>query len=444
MSDHGFVDVCIVGAGPAGCMAALGVLQRDPSLSVLLIDRHKEPAPRIGEALLTGTIMAFAQAGIAEEIAAAGYHPKIGGAYVWGENRDPWYVTYPAHLEGFPSCFIKDGQRTSIHVHRPVFDAHMRKIVAERGGKFLFGKVVTWKIAQDRVLSAKLDDGRVVRAREWIDASGQASVMGREVSERTRIWVPRVARYFYTKTIDWEMAESHGFHRQRTNIISEKAGWMWAIPLGDKGDHMTSVGVVTTPEVAKSLSWEGVLEHFPSLRKFGIASLAEADPLDPYGKQLATDDFIVHPDYSYACDRLHGANWSLVGDAAIFLDPILSQGVTLALHFGLRRGRAAADRLMGAEPAQERVTEDYRREAIVLQVIVGQWYSNNRSVSDWMMTGQQLQEAIGDGATDARSAFRYITNLENLEGDYAECEREVNLQILRHLVGEHATAQAAI
>jgi 2-polyprenyl-6-methoxyphenol hydroxylase-like FAD-dependent oxidoreductase len=36
--------------------------------------------------------------------------------------------------------------------------------------------------------------------------------------------------------------------------------------------------------------------------------------------------------YSYACDRTHGRNYLLLGDAYAFIDPVFSSGVMLAMH----------------------------------------------------------------------------------------------------------------
>ena len=36
--------------------------------------------------------------------------------------------------------------------------------------------------------------------------------------------------------------------------------------------------------------------------------------------------------FSYACDRTHGANYLLIGDAFSFIDPVFSSGVMLAMH----------------------------------------------------------------------------------------------------------------
>ena len=38
--------------------------------------------------------------------------------------------------------------------------------------------------------------------------------------------------------------------------------------------------------------------------------------------------------FSYACDRTHGPNYLLIGDAFTFIDPVLSSGVMLAMQGG--------------------------------------------------------------------------------------------------------------
>jgi len=46
-------------------------------------------------------------------------------------------------------------------------------------------------------------------------------------------------------------------------------------------------------------------------------------------------DLKTEQDYSYACDRFAGPGWLMAGDAACFLDPLLSTGVHLATFSGL-------------------------------------------------------------------------------------------------------------
>lgn len=436
-------DIAIIGAGPAGCMAALGAKQANPALRVVLIDKNEVAGHRIGEALLTGTVMTFQELGIADEIAAAGYHRKIGASYVWGESREPWYVNYPGVVDGFPESFMHDGLRCAIHVPRHTFDEQLRGICRRQGIEFVFGMVSDLKATPERrVLSVKAGES-TVSASYWIDATGQNAFFGRRLAERKAIWttMPRVARYAYFDNVDWSRARAAGFDPHRTNIISDAGGWNWIIHLGEKGGGLCSIGVVTTPEIAAKLTPENIVEVFPMLKEFGFdRGLLGAK--DAYGNPM--DKLYGHPDYSYVSSELDAANWALVGDAALFLDPILSQGVTLAGHYGMMRGRAAAQFLDGDDQAQKSVTQNYHNEAAVLKVVVGEWYSNNRAVPQWRWKAQEIAKHLeAMEGRDPVEAFRFVTNLENLRREYDPYPPEVTEHIYDHLLPDHLRNKAA-
>ena len=52
-------------------------------------------------------------------------------------------------------------------------------------------------------------------------------------------------------------------------------------------------------------------------------------------------------------DRVGGAGWAAVGDAAISFDPLSSQGILTALFTGLRAGQAV-DRALAGRPGRDR------------------------------------------------------------------------------------------
>lgn len=413
---HAYFDILIAGAGPAGAMAALSARQAAPDLSVGIVDRKTEIRPRIGEALLTGTIMTLDDAGLTQALAAEGFHKKIGAAYVWGENREPWYVNYPPADEPYPDQFTHETGRYAVHVDRPKFDAFLRRHALAADAEIIDGQISRVNFADTgRALHADLTDGTRIRFRHFIDATGQAAMTGTQTGMRVPVGARRVARYGYTQSIDWDKAERHGFGFHRTNIVSSANGWIWVIHLGDAGHNLTSVGVVCFPEVARRLTPGNIHEAFPELTLFGLER-GLSDVSDANGRRI--DRLIAHADYGFACERLDGPNWALAGDAAIFVDPILSQGVTLALHYGRLRGRAAAASILGAsgEPQSE-VTMHYRREGLVLREIVDTWYDNNRSIAEWQGVTRRAAEDCGLNTSGER-AFRFVTNLENIRNEY--------------------------
>ena len=93
-------------------------------------------------------------------------------------------------------------------------------------------------------------------------------------------------------------------------------------------------GLAALPEDARTKPRQGLLpRHHRPVPGAGRAPGAR-DAGRP--RSEATGNF------SYACDRTHGANYLLLGDAYAFIDPVFSSGVMLAMQSGFvgaRNGR---------------------------------------------------------------------------------------------------------
>ncbi len=106
-------------------------------------------------------------------------------------------------------------------------------------------------------------------------------------------------------------------------------GWLWAIPLHDGS---LSVGLVTDKRSfaharqAAGGSLQSVYDEAIARCPLLAGMLAHARQTAP----LKTES-----DYSYVSEAFSGPGWFLAGDAACFLDPLLSTGVHLALYSGL-------------------------------------------------------------------------------------------------------------
>jgi flavin-dependent dehydrogenase len=100
-------------------------------------------------------------------------------------------------------------------------------------------------------------------------------------------------------------------------------GWFWLIPL-NKG--LTSIGAVTWPYYLKTRGQQ-------PLDAFLQATIALCPPLAQRlasaGQQTAAE---ATGNFSYACERTHGDNYLLLGDAFAFIDPVFSSGVMLAMQ----------------------------------------------------------------------------------------------------------------
>ena len=98
--------------------------------------------------------------------------------------------------------------------------------------------------------------------------------------------------------------------------------WVWQIPITDT---ITSVGVVTQKKhfTAARQDWEGFFWQSMESRPELAAALRASDRVRPFRPE---------GDYSYAMREICGDQWLMIGDAARFVDPIFSSGVSVAMN----------------------------------------------------------------------------------------------------------------
>jgi FADH2 O2-dependent halogenase len=95
---------------------------------------------------------------------------------------------------------------------------------------------------------------------------------------------------------------------------------VWQIPITDK---ITSVGVVAEREVFKQakMDYETYFQTHIQLSPDLARAMRNARRIN---------EFKAEGDYSYKMERLVGDGYMLIGDAARFVDPIFSSGVSVA------------------------------------------------------------------------------------------------------------------
>jgi 2-polyprenyl-6-methoxyphenol hydroxylase-like FAD-dependent oxidoreductase len=100
-------------------------------------------------------------------------------------------------------------------------------------------------------------------------------------------------------------------------------GWFWFIPLIDGA---TSVGAVSWPTYMNMRGKRSVEQFFRD-------TIALCAPLaERLRDATLVSEVEATGNFSYACDRSHGPNFLLLGDAYAFIDPIFSSGVMLAMN----------------------------------------------------------------------------------------------------------------
>src|SRR6184192_248746 len=309
-------DVAIIGGGPAGSTAA--ALLARAGRRVVVFEREKFPRFHIGESLLPFSMKAFTRLGLHEKFLRAGFLKKFGGEI------------FAACSDQGTKFYFKDGFRSqtdhAYQVTRGDFDKVLLDHAAECGAE------VCEQISVDRVQFSKDNvelavksngSSQSIRARYVIDASGRASVLGRQFKiKKTYDHLQKLSIFAHYDGV-WR---AEGIDGTLTLLVRGIDRWFWLIPLTTE---RTSIGVVLDSDTFKKskLSAEDFLEQ----------SLAEQPII---AKRMTSAQHVSEvytaADFSYRSTRLHGERWLLAGDAAGFIDPIFSSGVFLAVFSGER------------------------------------------------------------------------------------------------------------
>lgn len=320
--------VAVIGAGPAGCVAALSLHKLGHEVEVF--ERGHFPRYRVGESFLPGTLSVLVRLGLREKIDAAGFVAKPSATFLWGQDQAPWTFSF-ATPKTAPWVFSH-----AIQVKREEFDKLLLDEVRERGITVREGTPVTSvDISEpDRVTLTVTSDGTpaTVGSDFVIDAGGAGSPLARQLKTR---------RYdeFYKNFAVWSYFKRadpfHGDLKGTTYSITFEDGWVWMIPL--KGD-MYSVGLV----VDRSKAGE-VKELGPE--RFYRQTLPKATRvMEILGDARMIDEVRIVHDWSYDCERFSDGRYFLCGDAACFTDPLFSQGVHLATQSAVSAA-SAIDRI---------------------------------------------------------------------------------------------------
>ncbi|MDC0743938.1 NAD(P)/FAD-dependent oxidoreductase [Polyangium mundeleinium] len=425
-------DVVVLGGGPAGSTFAAILKKYEPNLSVTVLEKARFPRYHIGESLIPALNPVLRDLGIYDDLGRAGFIRKMGITFVWGRDRTPWDADYlklgdvrvheGAEVlnvlgQDFSKLLRRPEERdetfNAFNVRRAEFDHMIMNRARDFGADVregTRGKTIH-KDEHGRVTGVDWEDdqGRegTIETSFILDASGQ----GTRFTPGGRVFDPHMnnyAVYGYWSGAEWKIL--YRGTRDRTNVFicSVDKGWIWYIPVAQ---DLISVGVVTNTAHFKDALQSQDPESFyhetiqgcPEVR--GLLSRAtNRDDFIGGGKRIS-----VTRDWSSWAKSPTGPGWATAGDAAIFVDPILSSGVTLAMQSGHRAAytyRTARARRDLPEDALWRAYADYiRGEAGSFLRLARYFYGNNRAAPSWWWEAQTLVNASGKLAVDDRQAF---------------------------------------
>lgn len=307
-------DVLVIGGGPAGSTAA--ALLAEKGHQVTLLEKARHPRFHIGESLLPANLPLFDRLGVRAEVEAIGMQ-KWGAEFV-----SPWHE----HRQNFEFADAWDkSMPCAYQVRRSEFDEILIRNAARKGADVIEGcRVREVEFLPDdggAMVRAQHDDGRseTWRCRFLVDASGRDTFLGNRFQAKQRNPKHNSAALYG----HFRGAQRHpGKMEGHISIFWFEQGWFWFIPLAD---GTTSVGAVTWPRFLKTRR-KPVQAFFLDLIARCPALAARLKNAELVSEVEATGNF------SYSCDRSHGANYLLLGDAYAFIDPVFSSGVMLAMN----------------------------------------------------------------------------------------------------------------
>jgi flavin-dependent dehydrogenase len=374
---------------------------------VLVVEREKFPRYHIGESLITGCIPVIEKLDLWERLEQLGFTKKYGATLLWGATKGVWDFRFA------------DGStyEHAYQVRRADFDALLLARARELGAHVI--EEATVKDAEfdgDRVVGISYapkgaDTPVRVRSRILLDASGQGRMLGRRLDlmdwhedlRNIAVW-----SYFQgCSRLDGQKAGD-------ALVENRPGGWFWFIPLND---GTVSIGYVTH---IKDLQASGKSPE--DLFAIEQAELEEIKRLMQGATRVSA--FRTTRDWSYRCRRFQGPGWALVGDAAAFVDPLFSTGVTLAMWAG-RAVAEAADEALRDPTAEEDAMARYERGyqeffGQVLEFVRFFYNTSMRKEQYWegaqaIVDPDKFQEPKIDFAQLVSGLFGGQPNLESLD-----------------------------
>lgn len=307
-------DVIVIGGGPAG--TALATFLQRQGHACLVLNSSTFPRYHIGESLIPHTYGTLDRLGLLPKLRGSHFPVKHSVRFVSpsGKEADPFYF----------SETIEGERARTWQVERSEFDQLCLDNATEAGVEVRMGTRVRKVLFEEGqavgVLARCGDDPPYdIRAKVVVDASGRATVIGKQLGLREEIPSLRKASI-------WSYYRGgqrrEGIDSGETTVFTiQDRGWFWYIPLPN---DMVSVGIVASPEYL-----------FEETNDFEEVFLREVDRCKPLAQLLQSAERVEIVrgirKLAYLNSQVAGDGWIMIGDAAGFLDPIYSSGLYLAL-----------------------------------------------------------------------------------------------------------------
>lgn len=366
-------DVGIIGGGPAGSTMASYLARA--GLDVAVFEAYAFPREHVGESLVPATTPVLREIGALDKIENGGFPRKYGAAWTSADSRPTAPLDFHVSSHGWGVAEISYRERDqkgvaqpySYHVDRGRFDLilldHARELGATVHTETRVNRV-DFSDPDRPVLHVSAPDGKTeVPVRMVVDASGRQTQLGNQL----KLKVPDPVFNQYAIHTWFEGLDREALARDsgqadfiHVHFLPLEDTWVWQIPITDT---ITSIGVVTQKARFKAAKddletffWDSVASR-PDLHK----QLQSCERLRPFKSE---------GDYSYGMRKIADDGMVLIGDAARFVDPIFSSGVSVAMN----SARLAATDIIAAAEAGDFRRERFDTYVNTLRRGVNSWY----------------------------------------------------------------------
>lgn len=322
-------DVAIIGGGPAGSAAAT-LLSRG-GLKCVVLEREKFPRAHVGESLVPATTPVLKELGVLEKVKMAGFVKKYGAAWTSAQSasdldvaHEGWKPEYRAEVTTQEQLRPGADLTYTFHVDRGRFDEVLLRHAEESGAEVREEvSVQNVDFSEQPWVTVHCRNGKgdqTLNARMIVDASGRRTCIGNQLRlKSTDSTFDQYAIHSWFE--DFDRGDDSRSDYVFIHFLPLTNSWVWQIPISET---VTSFGVVTQKaNLPKGLEdrdkffWEAMATR-PEINE-KLKKARQMRPLQLEG------------DYSYSMKQITGDRFVMVGDAARFVDPIFSSGVSIAL-----------------------------------------------------------------------------------------------------------------
>jgi flavin-dependent dehydrogenase len=348
-------DVVVIGAGPAGTVAASKLMKE--GLTVKVIEKLEFPRFVIGESLLPHCMDYLDELDLLPAIVEQKFQVKTGVCF-YHENERCDFLFEDQYTEGWSYTY---------QVKRANFDLALANRVFEQGADVEFNAEVlaveTSPTEQKVTYKDKAGETHELTCRFVMDASGYGRVLPRLFDLEVPVSTPPRGAIF-THVDDKNRTDKAG-QNIFVHAFNNNTAWTWSIPFSD---GTTSVGIVSDvayiEECAKDdgALFKKMISEFPGLEG-----------------RFSNTDLLFEPrtivNYAVSVKQLYGEGYVLCGNSTEFLDPVFSSGVTLAISSGYKAAALVAKQLNGEDVNWEKDYSDVLKSGIdVFRTYVLGWY----------------------------------------------------------------------